>query len=87
VLQLTREPKAYLLFMVFFLSSVIGGVLENTDVFVSQEDLTLCTGGPRFGIWIGISEFVSGFDIDMCTLWNGAEEGVRGGAETEDGMP
>jgi len=73
--------------MVFLLSSVIGRVLENADIFMSQEDLTLCTGGPRFGIWIGISELVSGFDVNMCTLGDGTEVGVRGGAETEDGMP
>jgi len=41
-----------------------------------QEDLTLGVGGPRLGIWIGISEFISSFDIDVGTLGDGTEEGV-----------
>ena len=54
---------------------------------MSQEDLALSIGSPRLGIWIGISEFISGFDIDLGTLGNGTEEGVRGGTETEYGVP
>jgi len=43
---------------------------------MSQEDLALSVGGPCLGIWIGISEFISGFDIYMGTLGDGTEEGV-----------
>jgi len=43
---------------------------------VSQEDLALGVGGPRLGIWIGVPEFVSGFDIDLSPLGDGTEEGV-----------
>jgi len=54
---------------------------------VSQEDLTLSVGGPCLGIWISISQFVTGFDIDVSTLGDGPEEGVRGVVEREDGVP
>ena len=54
---------------------------------MSQEDLTLGIGGPRLGIRIGFSEFISGFDIDLSALGDGTEESVRGGAETKDVVP
>jgi hypothetical protein len=54
---------------------------------VSQEDLTLSVGGPCLGIWISISEFIAGFDVDMSTLGDGPEECVRGGIEREDSVP
>jgi hypothetical protein len=54
---------------------------------MSQEYLTLSVGGPRLGIWIGVPEFIGGFDIDLSTLGDGAEVGIRGGAKTEDRVP
>jgi len=66
---------------------VVARVLENTDVFVSQEYLTLSIGAPGLSIWISVSEFVTSFDIDLSTLGNSTEECIRGGAETEDGVP
>lgn len=54
---------------------------------MSQEDLTLSTGAPRFGMWISVSEFVSSFDIDLSPLGDGTKVGVRAGAEREDGVP
>jgi len=66
---------------------VIARVPKNTDVFVSQEDLTLSTGGPSLGTWIGVSEFVAGFDIDMSTLRDGTEESIREGTKGVDGVP
>jgi len=54
---------------------------------VSQEDLTLSIWAPRFGIWVSIAELVTGFDVDVSTLGDGTEEGVRGGVEREDSVP
>jgi len=71
----------------FFLSAVVGRILENPDIFVSQEDLALSVGGPCLGIWISIPEFVAGFDIDLSTLGDGPEEGVQGRVEREDSVP
>jgi len=73
--------------LVFLLSTVVARILEDTDVFMSQEDLTLSIGRPRLGIWVSISEFVTGFDIYVSTLGDGTEEGIRDGTEREDGMP
>ena len=54
---------------------------------MSQEDLTLSVGGSCLGIRISISEFVAGFDINVSTLGDGPEEGVRAGVEREDSVP
>jgi len=88
VLRPIREPKAQrIILRLVFLLSVVGGVLENANVFVSQEDLTLSMWAPRFGIRISVSKFVASFNIDLSPLGDGTEEGVRGGAKREDGMP
>jgi len=66
---------------------VVGGILENTNAFVFQEDLTLRTGTSSLGIWVSLSKFITSFDIDVSTLGDGTEERVRGLVEREDGMP
>lgn len=49
------------------------GILENADVFVSQEDLTLSIWAPSLGIWVSFSEFIASFDIDVSTLGDSAQ--------------
>jgi len=66
---------------------VVARIPKDTDVFMSQEDLTLSVGRPCLSIWVSISEFIAGFDVDVSTLGDGPEEGVRGVAEREDSVP
>jgi hypothetical protein len=54
---------------------------------VFEEDLALGIGGPRLGIWVSLSEFKTGFNIDVSTLRDSTEEGIRAGVEREDGVP
>jgi len=90
MLESTRGPRALtdnILGSVFLLSTVFSGILEDTDVFVSQENLALGIGGPRLSIWVSVSELVTSLDVDLSTLGDGTEEGIRNGAEREDGVP
>jgi len=76
-LQITSRTGSityYKLGLVLLLSLVFGGVPENAEIFVSQEDLALRIWAPSLGIWVSFSEFITSFDIYMSTLGNGAKE-------------
>lgn len=66
---------------------MFGGILENTDVFVSQEDLALSLWTSGLCIWVGISELVTGFDIDVSPLGDGTEVCIPAGTEREYCVP
>jgi len=66
---------------------VVGRILQNADVFVSQEDLALGIWAPRLSTRIGLPEFVASFDVDVSTLRNSAEVCIPGIIEREDGVP
>jgi len=72
---------------VFLFRAWFDRILENTNVFVSQKYLTLSTGRPSLGFWIGISQFVAGFDINVRTFRDGTKESIREGIEREDSVP
>lgn len=54
---------------------------------MSQKDLTLSVGGASLSIWIGVSELISSFDIDVSTFGDGPEVGVRRRVERKYGVP
>jgi len=62
-------------------------MLQDADVFVSQEDLTLGIWATGVSTWISFSEFVAGFNIDMSTLGNSTEVCIPGVVEREDSVP
>lgn len=66
---------------------MFGRILENADVFMSQEDLALSIWTPRLRIWVSVSDLVTSFDVNLSTLWNGAKECIPAGAEREDSVP
>jgi len=72
---------------VFLFRGLFDRIFENTNVFVSQKYLTLSARRPSLGFWISISQFVTGFDINVGTFRDGAKEGVCEGVETEDSVP
>jgi len=72
-----HKPEAYIthykLRLTFLLPSVVDRILQNADIFVSQENLTLGVWASKLSTRISFSEFVAGFDIDMSTLRNSTE--------------
>ena len=59
----------------------------NRELTMSQEDLALRLWASSLRIWVGISELVTGFDIDVSPLGDGAEVCIPASTEREDCVP